>query len=296
MNAPSASFSEPLRDWFERGQPLDVPGTASSRIWRQGEGPDVVCLHGVPAAAYLYRKVLPELASRGLRGVALDLPGLGFADRPEDFDYTWTGLGAWLERALDAAGIDTFHLVVHDVGGPVGFDLVRRVPHRVQSLTVLNTLVYASRFRKPWVMRPFGVPVLGRLWTWQMTTPAIVPFFRWKGVFDGPTAAEIRAYGEMLALGDGGRAFERIMASFENTQEFEDRILPALAQRTFPAQVVWGRHDEELTLGVKGAEVKEALNLSTAIHEVEAKHFLQEDCPEEIADRIAALVAAGHDI
>lgn len=48
----------------------------------------VVCVHGVPASAFLYRKVLPALASRGLRGIAIDLPGLGLADRPADADYT----------------------------------------------------------------------------------------------------------------------------------------------------------------------------------------------------------------
>ncbi len=54
-----------LQEWYAKGDFLDVPGTASTRIWRQGAGPTVVCLHGVPTSAYLYRKILPELASRG---------------------------------------------------------------------------------------------------------------------------------------------------------------------------------------------------------------------------------------
>src|SRR5215470_4415138 len=37
----------------------------------------VVCLHGVPASCFLYRKVLRELEARGLRGIAFDLPGSG---------------------------------------------------------------------------------------------------------------------------------------------------------------------------------------------------------------------------
>ena len=45
-------------------------------------GEPAVCLHGVPASSFLYRKVLRELAARGLRGIAFDLPGLGLADRP----------------------------------------------------------------------------------------------------------------------------------------------------------------------------------------------------------------------
>lgn len=285
-----------IEKWSSKGAKLEVPGTAATRIWRQGSGPTVVCLHGVPTSAYLYRKVLPELASRGLEGVAIDFPGLGFADRPTDFNYSWTGLSAWLEKALDAANIDAFHLVVHDAGGPIGFDLVRRIPERILSLTVLNTLVYASSFKKPLVMRPFSVPGLGRLWVLQMNTPIIVPFFRWKGILAGPSYAEIRAYGRLLVRNDGGRAFQKIMASFETTREFEDRILPPLRNRTFPAQIMWGIHDTELTLEDKGADLKKALNLQTNIHQLNGKHFLQENCPEEIAERIALLVKTGQDI
>src|SRR5215469_12315451 len=104
-------------------------------------GEPVVCLHGVPASCFLYRKVLRELAARGLRGIAFDLPGLGLADRPATFDYTWTGLGRFCAAAVDALGLSRFHLVVHDIGGPAGFELAAAMPERVASLTVLNTLV-----------------------------------------------------------------------------------------------------------------------------------------------------------
>ncbi len=68
-------------------------GGLRSFVREAGEGDPVVCIHGVPTSSFLYRKVIDELAARGLRGVAFDLPGLGMADRPEDFDYTWTALG-----------------------------------------------------------------------------------------------------------------------------------------------------------------------------------------------------------
>jgi hypothetical protein len=39
--------------------------------------------------------------------------------------------------------------VVHDIGGPIGFDVIRRVPDRIKSLTVLNTLVDVSQGNVP---------------------------------------------------------------------------------------------------------------------------------------------------
>jgi haloalkane dehalogenase len=102
------------------GRPFDARGLRSF-VREDGAGEPVVCLHGVPSSCFLYRKVTAELAARGLRGVAFDLPGLGLADRPPDYDYKWTGLGRFALAAVDALGLDRFHLVVHDIGGPVGF-------------------------------------------------------------------------------------------------------------------------------------------------------------------------------
>src|ERR687892_2755525 len=112
--------------------------SVGSFVREQGDGDAVVCLHGVPASSFLYRKVLRELAARGLRGVAWDLPGLGLADRPRDFDYSWTGLGRFCRAAVDELGLERFHLLVHDIGGPGGFELAAGVPRRVGSLPPLN--------------------------------------------------------------------------------------------------------------------------------------------------------------
>ena len=79
--------------------------TIGSFVREEGSGEPVVCLHGVPASSFLYRKVVTELASRGLRGIAFDLPGLGLADRPVDADYTWTGLGRFASARSTRSGL-----------------------------------------------------------------------------------------------------------------------------------------------------------------------------------------------
>jgi pimeloyl-ACP methyl ester carboxylesterase len=69
-------------------------GGIRSFVREQGEGDPVVLVHGVPTSSYLWRKVLPRLADGGLRGVAFDFPGLGFAQRPEDFGAAIARLAA----------------------------------------------------------------------------------------------------------------------------------------------------------------------------------------------------------
>src|SRR3979490_2397777 len=98
-------------------------GGVGSFVVERGDGAPVVSLPGRPPSSCRSRNVLTELATRGLCWVAFDFPGLGFAERPSDFDYSWSGLARWTGQAIDALGIDRCHLVVHDIGGPIGFEL-----------------------------------------------------------------------------------------------------------------------------------------------------------------------------
>src|ERR671931_322927 len=132
-------------------------GGTTSFVREQGQGAPVVLLHGVPTSSYLYRKVIPALAEQGLRAVAFDLPGLGLAARPVDFDYSWSGLARWTGQAIDALEIERCHLVVHDIGGPIACEWAVRNPDRVLSLTALNTMFGLATFRRPWTMAPFAV-------------------------------------------------------------------------------------------------------------------------------------------
>ena len=273
------------------GRYFDAGGVRSF-VREEGEGEPVVCLHGVPSSCFLYRKVLAELAARGLRGIAFDLPGLGLADRPADFDYSWSGLGRFARAAVDALRLDGFHLVVHDVGGPVGFELAAAVPERVRSLTVLNTLVEVDTFTRPWSMEPFARRGVGEVYLATLTKPAFRALMRLQGIGDRHATAkeELGAYVDLLKREDGGRAFLRIMRGFERTRAKRDLYVGTLRDVPYPVQVVWGADDPALTLERHGEEARQAAGLDR-IHTVPAKHFLQEDQAPAVAERVAAIAA-----
>ncbi len=144
-----------------------------------------------------------------MRCVAFDLPGLGLADRPENFDYTWTGLGQYSVAAVDSLDLQRFHLVVHDVGGPVGFELAAAVPDRVKSLTVLNTIVDVDTFKRPWSMESFARRGVGEVYLRALSKPAFRMLMGLQGVADRSAVpnAELDAHVDLLKREDGGRAF-----------------------------------------------------------------------------------------
>ncbi|MFC6998877.1 alpha/beta fold hydrolase [Rufibacter roseus] len=253
----------------------------------QGGGEAVLCVHGVPTSSYLYRKVIAELAANGYRGVCVDLPGLGLTDRPQDFEYSFPHFARFLAKAADKLGLAKYHLVVHDIGGPIGFALAAQHKDRILSLTILNTWIDVVNFKKPLPMRPFEKPVLGEAQlaavqhlTWYM-------MFTTMGVSDTENISkeEVYAYVDLLKREDNGAAFLRIMRNFDHREEFRETCLRAVQNVPYPVQAIWGAEDPALRFEEHGEEIKKAAGLKE-VHQLNAKHFLQEEKWQEIAHLI----------
>jgi pimeloyl-ACP methyl ester carboxylesterase len=256
-----------------------------------GSGETVLCVHGIPASSFLYRKLLPVLAAHDLRGVAFDLPGLGLAERPAAFAYNWTGLGEWCAAAVDALALDRFHLVVHDFGGPVGFELCARMPQRIRSLTILNTVVEVEHFHRPRALellaRPrFSVPAL------RLLPRSAFRMLMWRvGIADRSSTsdAELDAWLELLRRDDGGRACVRMATGLERTRAKSDLYAGAIRGLTVPVQVLWGVEDPVLTADREGERMRAVTGVPLV--RLPGKHFLQEDCFKAIGDHVARLAA-----
>ncbi|MGH2922655.1 MAG: alpha/beta fold hydrolase [Solirubrobacterales bacterium] len=267
-------------------------GGARSFVREQGDGEPVVLMHGIPVSSYLYRKVLPLLAERGLRGVAFDLPGLGLAEKRPDFDYTWSGLGRWTGAAIDALGIDRCHLVLHDIGGPIGLEWALRNRDRVRSLIVLDTLIDVEGFRRVWSMNLVAPPLIGPAWVATIRPPVARWLFYMQGIADrsATPAHEVDAHIALVHRDRGGRSFREIVRGFERTAEKERLYVDGLREAGWPAAILWGERDPALGPERRRA-VEEALGVEATL--VPAKHFLQEDQAPAVADAIAGVAGRG---
>jgi haloalkane dehalogenase len=260
-------------------------------VREEGDGDPVVLMHGVPVSSFLYRKVLPLLAERGMKGVAFDLPGMGLSERPRDFDYSWTGLGRWTGAAIDALGIEECHLVLHDVGGPIGLEWGLRNRDRVKTLTVLDTLLAVEGFHRFWAIALAAPPLVGRAWVVATRPPFARWLFYWTGIADrsATSAAEVDAHFTLLRGDDGGRAYQRIVRGFELTAEKERFYLDGVREAGWPARILWGDRDPALGEDER-RPIEDALGLEATI--IPAKHFLQEDQASAVTNTIADLAAS----
>ncbi|MCN9241136.1 alpha/beta fold hydrolase [Streptomyces sp. RY43-2] len=154
-----------------------------------GEGPVLVMLHGGgPGAsgAANYHQNLPALA-RHFRVVLPDQPGFGDSYRPSEEELEQRSITEItvdaLYQALDALGIDTFHLLGNSLGGAAALAMAQQRPERVTRLVL---------------MAPGG--------GW-------LPF--------GPTPTEGQK--EMFRYYNGGGPSEKKMAAFIRTMVFDHR-------------------------------------------------------------------------
>lgn len=140
----------------------------------------VVLLHGFPETRASWQDVSLGLNRSGFRTLAPDLRGLPEAARPRRRrDYRVERLVEDVEALLDAAGLASAHLVGHDWGGAIAWEVALRRPERLFSLTVLSTphpsaLLWSMRRSaqalRSWYMLALQVPVLPEAaFTWGMS-------------------------------------------------------------------------------------------------------------------------------
>ncbi len=103
------------------------------------DGEPVLCLHGFPQSSWSYRHQLRALAAAGYRAVAFDQRGYSPGARPAEKDqYATPILCADAVAVADALGFDTFHLVGHDWGAAIAWQLGGRFAERLRTLTILS--------------------------------------------------------------------------------------------------------------------------------------------------------------
>lgn len=294
MSKNEKSVSEVVQEHEASGTYFQVDGIRTFAL-KYGRGETVLCIHGVPTSSFLYRKVLRSLEKKGYKGVSIDLPGLGLSERPEDFDYSFSNMADFIYKAAKALKLKKFHLVVHDIGGPIGFALAARHANRIMSLTVLNTWADVVKFKKPVVMRPFEKRVLGEAELKMMTHLTWPVMFRQMGVVNASriSAAEMNAYVDLLKREDHGKAFLKIMRNFDQSPAFRDLCYKALQKTDYPIQAIWGANDPALQLETYGREIQEVAGLKE-VHQLRSRHFLQEEAWLAIADKIVELAQSVH--
>jgi pimeloyl-ACP methyl ester carboxylesterase len=144
------------------GAQFRVPPTSIHRVEADGvrvfyraagdpTAPVLLLLHGFPASSFMFRDLIPRLAS-DYRVIAPDLPGFGFTEVPAErtYGYSFDGLASTMEAFTQALTLDRYAMYVFDYGAPTGFRVAMRHPDRVTAIVSQNGNAYEEGLGDAW--------------------------------------------------------------------------------------------------------------------------------------------------
>jgi pimeloyl-ACP methyl ester carboxylesterase len=248
------------------------------------QGELVLLLHGFPETSHSWRLVLPRLAAAGYRVVAPDGRGVSPGARPLELSaYAIEHLVGDVVAFADRLGAARFHLVGHDWGGAVAWQVAGRHPERLRTLTVVST-PHPAAFQR----------ALDDPSTDQAARSSYMKIFRSPAGEDmllGRGRDGLRdIYGQAGLTRDQAEPYVEVfseraaLTAFLNWYRAADPASPAgMGPITTPTLYVWGT--EDVALGREAAQwTAEYVHGSYRFEVLEGvSHWIPEQAPERLA-------------
>ncbi len=295
---PVPDLEDPqVAEFRRRGHDVIVNDTRL-HVLDEGEGSAVLLLHGNPTWSYLWRDTVGPLVAAGHRVIVPDLRGFG-GSQPvgSPYDDLLEVRVADLAGLLEALGVDSVALVLHDWGGPIGLAFAAAHPDKVSALVLMSTWAWPepSLFHSsvvPW--RMLHAPVVGPHLLGRHNSLADRGVYL--SVVDRAGFRERAGSAYASALADPAARLATVLfprlipiATDWPTAPFFAWLETQLPLLSMPALVIWGREDDVFP-GSFGERFVRLLPHARGPVLVTGRHFLQEDSGHEIGELVAGFL------
>ena len=250
----------------------------------EGEGRPIVFCHGQPMWSFLYRHIVIGLRDR-FRCVVIDYPGYGLSVRPDGYGYTPSEHAGVVGELVDHLALDDMIVMGQDWGGPISMSMAAARSDRVTGIVLGNTWFWKdvsptirlfSKFMSTGFMRR---RILENNWFVERGIPTGVTTKLSNEVMEHYRA--VQPTPEMrVALPIAPR---EILASGDWLENLETQVKAKLASK--PVLLIWGMKDVAFRPRFL-ARMKEVFPDRVVVELPDAKHFIQEDAPDEIITAI----------
>jgi len=251
-----------------------------------GEGKPIVLFHGIPTSSWMYRNIIPKLASLGYRVIAPDMLGMGASqiNNVPNYSLSLENQSKILSELItNKLGIKHFSAIVHDFGGPILWDMLGHSEIAIDNMIILNTFA----FKQGW---NHGYNFMTRQLMNLATTPLTDKMFfqsAIRSMIDNPGQFKedelesiIEGYVNPLIKG-AGRTYKVL---YYSVKSIENNMLSKFQQNLLKIDpktvtLIWGENDKFLSSSKQVEQFKNHLQLhSDQVYIInEAKHLILED-------------------
>ena len=254
------------------------------------DAPPVLLLHGWGASIYMWRDWLAPLAAMGYRAMAVDLPGHGLSDKPEDDAiYHLAPLMQVMRGLLDVERLQRVDVIAQSMAGTIALELALAGEQRIGRLALVNPACFGV------------VPLLritpllhsglvGRLMPYLLTRGSVARAHRL--VYGDPsriTSHDVDQYWAPSQFPAYSRALWRLAIHFEWARQPADLMARRLAALPHPVQVVLGGRDRLVrdSRPYVEAVVRYGAPLEVGLIAT-GGHAVNEEYPREVLDLVMA--------
>jgi pimeloyl-ACP methyl ester carboxylesterase len=257
----------------------------------QGEGELVILLHGFPEFWYSWRYQIPALA-RHFKVVVPDLRGYNDSDKPSS-GYDLDTLSADIRGLIESLGYARAHIVGHDWGGAIAWNLAHQFPQLVNRLVVLNAphpyrflkdlVGNLDQIRRSWYILAVQVPGLPEWFIQQNLKTIVTNLFQDQAVRKGAfTKSDTEIYQAALSKPGVVHAALSYYRQMFTPQGWFRNWGRSPAPVTVPTLVLWGEEDSFLSQQlIEGIEqfVAAPFKLIFVPH---CGHWIQQEVPQTV--------------
>ncbi|MEB3981345.1 haloalkane dehalogenase [Mycobacterium sp. 663a-19] len=251
----------------------------------EGSGPPILFCHGNPTWSFLYRDIIVALRDR-FRCVAPDYLGFGLSERPAGFGYKIDEHATVVGEFVDHLGLDGYLSMGQDWGGPISMAVGVERADRVRGVVLGNTWFWPAdtfatkAFSRVMSSPPMQYAILRRNFFVERLIPA--------GTARRPGAAVMAHYRGVQPSAETRKGVAEMPKQILAAHPLLERLAAEVPARlgAKPALLVWGMKDAAFRPGPTIPRMRATFPDHVLVQLPDAKHFIQEDAPDEIAAAI----------
>ncbi|HUH72275.1 MAG TPA: haloalkane dehalogenase [Mycobacterium sp.] len=251
----------------------------------EGEGPPILLCHGNPTWSFLYRNIIAALRDR-FRCIAADYLGFGLSDRPAGFGYKIDEHAGVVGEFVDHLGLDGYLTMGQDWGGPISMAVDVERADRVRGVVLGNTWFWPTDvlttkiFSRVMSSPPLQRAILQRNYFVERLIPL--------GTAHRPSAAVMEHYRAVQPTAEARKGVAEMPKQLLAARPLLARLAREVPAKLGgkPALLVWGMKDFAFRPGPTIPRIRATFPDHVLVELPRAKHFIQEDAPDEIAEAI----------